>query len=56
VGTTGNQEAMALYAGQSCGLVSSIEPAGTIVRRIAEEATEALERCAGLVQAGDEVA
>jgi hypothetical protein len=35
-------EAMALYAGPSAGLVRSVEPAGTIVEAIMEEAEEAL--------------
>jgi NAD(P)H-dependent flavin oxidoreductase YrpB (nitropropane dioxygenase family) len=35
-------EAMALYAGPSAGLVRSVEPAGTIVAAILEEAGEAL--------------
>jgi nitronate monooxygenase len=37
-------EAMALYAGPSAGLVDAVEPAGEIVRRIAEEARAVLER------------
>lgn len=38
IGMTGNLEALALYAGQSAGLVPGIEPAGTIVRRLVEQA------------------
>mgnify|MGYP002628076817 FL=1 len=41
-GTAGDWEAMALYAGQSVGLVHDIAPAQTIVTRIAEEARQAL--------------
>ena len=37
-GTTGNLEAMALYAGQSAGLVTERLPAGEIVRQIMAEA------------------
>lgn len=35
---TGDVEALALYAGQSAGLVDAIEPAATIVRRMVKEA------------------
>lgn len=41
-GITGDLEALALYAGQSTGLVSHIQPAGEIVRGMAEEAAKAL--------------
>jgi nitronate monooxygenase len=37
----GEVEALAHYAGQSAGLVSAIQPAGVIVRQIAEEAVQA---------------
>jgi nitronate monooxygenase len=46
---TGEVEALALYAGQSVGLVSSLRPAGDIVRGIAEEAIQTLERCQQLL-------
>jgi len=49
-GTTGNIEAMSLYAGQSVGLVTQSQPAGDIVRAVAEEAIRVLQRCASLVQ------
>lgn len=49
-GTTGNVEAMALYAGQSAGLVTKSQPAGDIVRTVTEETIRVLQRCAGLVQ------
>jgi len=41
-GMTGDLEALAYYAGQSTGLIHSIEPAGRIVERLAAEAEEAL--------------
>jgi hypothetical protein len=37
----GEVEALAHYAGQSVGLVSAVQPAGIIVRQIAEEAVQA---------------
>lgn len=43
-GTTGQAEAMALYAGQSVGLVGRTEPAGEIVRTLVDEAAGALRR------------
>lgn len=43
--TVGHVEAMAMYAGVSVGAIDSIEPAGELVRQIAEEA-EALLRAA----------
>lgn len=48
-GMTGDVTALALYAGQSAGLVSRIQPAGEIVREIAEEAARALSVGAGMV-------
>jgi nitronate monooxygenase len=48
--TTGNVEAMSLYAGQTVGLVTQSQPAGDIVRAVAEEAIRVLQRCADLVQ------
>jgi nitronate monooxygenase len=47
-GITGEIEAMALYAGQSVGLVKSIQPAGEIVRELADEAVRVLRYCASL--------
>jgi nitronate monooxygenase len=41
-GITGDVKALALYAGQSTGLVSRIQPAGEIVRGMAEEAAQML--------------
>ena len=46
----GEIEAMALYAGQGCGLVREILPAGEIVRRIAGEARDVIARLAPLVE------
>jgi NAD(P)H-dependent flavin oxidoreductase YrpB (nitropropane dioxygenase family) len=40
-GMTGEVEALAHYAGQSAGLVSAVQPAGVIVRKIAGEAVRA---------------
>ena len=45
-GMTGAVEALALYAGQSVGLVSEIQPAGDIVAEVANEARSVLERLA----------
>ena len=47
LGTTGEVEALALYAGQSVGLVHEVLPAGEIVRAIAEEAERTLRGIAG---------
>jgi nitronate monooxygenase len=44
VGTTGDTEALALYAGQSAALIAGIEPAGTIVRRLVDDAATILGR------------
>ncbi len=41
-GMTGNLEALALYAGQSAGLVKDVRPAGEIVRSLAAEAERIL--------------
>ena len=49
-GMTGDLEALALYAGQSAGLVSEILPAGEIVRRIAAEAAETIDRLGRLAR------
>lgn len=46
---TGDVTALALYAGQSAGLVSRIQPAGEIVREIVEEAARALSVGSGMV-------
>lgn len=40
--TTGEVEALALYAGQSAGLVHEVMPASLLVKRLAEEAVAAL--------------
>jgi nitronate monooxygenase len=40
----GDVESMAFYAGQSCGTVNDILPAGEIVRRIADEARDVISR------------
>lgn len=56
VGTTGDIEAMSLGAGQSVGLVTRSQPAGDIVREVAEEAVRVLRHCAGLIQTEDKVA
>ncbi len=41
---TGDLEALALFAGQSAGLIHTVEPAGKIVADLAREAEEALAR------------
>jgi nitronate monooxygenase len=46
VGMTGELEALALYAGQSAGMIETVESAGTIVRRLVEEAEATLGRLA----------
>jgi NAD(P)H-dependent flavin oxidoreductase YrpB (nitropropane dioxygenase family) len=43
---TGDVEPLALYAGQSSGLVQDVESAATIVRRLAEDAARVLGRLA----------
>lgn len=47
---TGNLEALALYAGQSAGLASRIQPAAEIVRELVEETVRALRKGACLIQ------
>jgi nitronate monooxygenase len=42
VGASGDIAAMALYAGQGVGLAQRIQPAGEIVREVAEEAARVL--------------
>jgi NAD(P)H-dependent flavin oxidoreductase YrpB (nitropropane dioxygenase family) len=42
--TEGNIDAMSLWAGQSVGLVSKVQPAADIVREIVDEAQEVLQR------------
>jgi NAD(P)H-dependent flavin oxidoreductase YrpB (nitropropane dioxygenase family) len=50
---TGDVEAMALYAGQSAGLVRRLEPAADLVRALAAEASRLVEeRLVGLLRAG----
>jgi nitronate monooxygenase len=44
---SGDLEALALYAGQSAGLIDAVQPAETIVRRLVEEAETILGRLAG---------
>ena len=44
--TVGDLEALALYAGQACGMVDSIRPAGDVVREMAAEAEAILARLA----------
>ena len=48
-GMSGDVEALALYAGQSVGLVSRLQPAGEIVQQLADEAANVLAKCATLV-------
>jgi hypothetical protein len=46
---TGDVEALALYAGQSAGLVSRVQSAGEIVQEMAEEAARVLSFGSGIV-------
>ena len=45
-GMTGAIETLALYAGQSVGLISKVQPAGDIVADVADEARSVLKRLA----------
>ncbi len=47
--TTGDVEALALFAGQSVGLVSRLQSAHDIVKDIADEAVRTLQQCAQLL-------
>ena len=47
---SGEIEALALYAGQSAGLIHTVQPAGEIVRQIADEARRTLARAARLIE------
>jgi nitronate monooxygenase len=47
VGMTGKLEALALYAGQSAGVIQAVEPARKIVQQLVEEAEAILGRLAG---------
>jgi nitronate monooxygenase len=44
IGADGDIEAMVLYAGQGVGMLRDVQPAGEIVREIAADAAQALER------------
>ncbi len=41
---TGDLEALACYGGQSTGLIRSVQPAGEIVRQLADQAIATLSR------------
>ncbi|MDQ0320284.1 NAD(P)H-dependent flavin oxidoreductase YrpB (nitropropane dioxygenase family) [Pararhizobium capsulatum DSM 1112] len=43
-GMTGDMEALALYAGQVCGQVKRVRPAGDVVREMMDEARSVLVR------------
>ena len=43
-GTEGDIDSMSLWAGQSAGLVSKVQPAADIVREIVDEAQRVLQR------------
>jgi hypothetical protein len=49
----GEVEALAHYAGQSAGLVSAVQPAGDIVRQIAEESVQASRAVRDAVAGGE---
>ena len=53
VGTTGDVEAMALYAGQGVGQLRDARPAADIVREVAADATAALDRARRSVDTRD---
>lgn len=48
-GASGDIAGMVLYAGQSAGLARRVQPAGEIVREVAEEAAQVLTQTRGLV-------
>lgn len=48
-GMQGDVEALALYAGQSVGLVSTVQSAGTLVRALAEDAARVLTQSSTLL-------
>ena len=48
-GMEGNVEALALYAGQSVGLVSDVQSAGTLVKALADETVQALKQSGSLL-------
>ena len=52
-GVTGKVEALALYAGQSIGLVSRLQPAHDIVNEVANEAIRTLQQCAQFLRKSD---
>ena len=49
-GATGDIEAMVMYAGQGVGLIDRIQPAGEIVREVADEAARVLDRTRSLIR------
>ena len=49
-GAIGDIEAMSLYVGQSVGLVAQSQPAGEIVKTIADDAVRVLQNCAGMIR------
>jgi nitronate monooxygenase len=48
-GMVGKVEAMALYAGQSVGLISQLQSAHDIVKEVADEAIRSLQQCVPLL-------
>jgi nitronate monooxygenase len=52
-GLVGEVEALAHYAGQSAGLVSAVQPAGVIVREIAEESVQASQAIRDALAGGE---
>jgi len=52
-GMAGEVEALAHYAGQSAGLVPGIQPAGVIVREIAEEVVRASQAVRDALTGGE---
>ena len=54
-GMTGDVEGLAMYAGQSVGLINDVLPAGEIVQQLVAETSAAFDRVNRLVMAGSPV-
>jgi nitronate monooxygenase len=52
-GMTGDVEALALYAGQSVGLISRLQSAEDIVKSVADETIRTLQQCMQLLPQGN---
>ena len=49
-GVTGDLEGLSNWAGQGVGLVDRIQPAAEIVRQLAEDAVQVLQKAASLIK------